>query len=91
MAKYITDPIILPDDHSWQDLEDAKLSAKWRKVKSREEIQSRTDLSGKCGSCKHFIPYRGKLCCRGDCDKGRAGFRQRCTKACKLYEKKRGK
>ena len=88
MVKYVTDPIILPDDYSWQDLEEAKLSAKWRKVISKEEIQSRTDLSGKCGSCKHFIPFEGKYKCRGNCDVARVGFRQRCTKACKMYAKK---
>ena len=52
--KLVADPIILPDDASWQDIEDAKLSAKWHEIKSLEYLMSLTNLDGKCGSCKNF-------------------------------------
>lgn len=87
--KLIADPIYLPDNANWQTIEDAKANAKWHKVISKEELQARTDLTGKCGSCKFFKPYDGKYKCRGDCMNGRVGFRQRCSPACKGYEKKR--
>ena len=87
MIKYVTDPIILPDNHTYQDLEDAKLSAKWRRVVTREDVIARTDLSGKCGSCKAFRQYEHG--CMGNCAKHNwYSPRPRSTKACTLYEPK---
>lgn len=88
--KLIADPIILPDNSPWQDIEDAKAKANWHEVISREELEAQTELKGKCGGCRFFLPMEGKYHCRGDCKKGYAGFRQRCTKACKLYEERKG-
>jgi hypothetical protein len=47
MVKFITDPIYLPDNFTWADLEDAKLSAKWRRVKNMDDIIRKTDLTKK--------------------------------------------
>lgn len=65
---------------------------KIRKTRSekREEMMSKTDLRGKCGSCIYFQPekwYDGEPSCYGKCLKGRA-YRQRTVKACKKYERK---
>lgn len=87
MQKYVCDPIILPDNHTWQDLEDAKLSADWRRVVTRDEMMSKTDLSDKCGSCKYFRLYEGtKNRVYGCCDKGFKGYRRRTNPKCKQYE-----
>lgn len=87
MIKYIADPIYLPDNYAWGDLEDAKLSAKWRKVTTQEERMKKTDLTNKCGSCKHFIPKSvAWSSCYGGCDAGHP-YGQRTRPACKNYER----
>ena len=85
--KYVADPIILPDNASWQDIEDAKARAKWHRVFTREEMMARTNLDGKCGSCKKFCPRRDSS--YGSCsDKPYYDYRQRTTPACKTgYER----
>lgn len=89
MVKFITDPIYLPDNYTWADLEDAKLSAKWRKVTGREEIMERTDLKNKCGSCEFFNPLGGTLKCYGNCQKRKVSPRPRTIKACREYKEKK--
>lgn len=89
MKKWISDPIILPDDYTWQDLEDAKLSAKWRQVVSNEERMKNTDLTDKCGSCKYFKPKIGKKegTSKGDCEMSMCPI-YRTRRKCKKYEVK---
>lgn len=87
------DRIELPDNSTYEDIEDAKITADrkgWKQsyVHSHEERMKHTDLTNKCGSCKYFIPVHtlnAKAC--GDCAKGRVGFRQRTIPACKEYER----
>lgn len=89
MNKWVCDPIILPDGYTWQDLEDAKLSAKWRKVVTNEDRMKRTDLTDKCGSCKYYKPYVGKQggTSRGECAIGTCPT-YRTRRKCKKYEVK---
>ncbi len=89
MVKFITDPIYLPDNFTWADLEDAKLSAKWRRVKNMDDIIRKTDLAKKCGSCDHFEPCDGRLRCYGNCSEGKVSPRPRTIKACKDYKEKK--
>ena len=93
--KLIADPIELPNNSSWQAIEDAKLNAKWHVVQSRESIMLQTDLEGKCGSCKHFCPIKGayiKSC--GNCTNPENNVRVKKnrsrTSTCKAYERKKG-
>lgn len=86
--------IELPDNATYEDIEDAKITADrngWTRkhTASVEERMLKTDLEGKCGSCKYFH-LRPDLfsCCYGDCEKGLKGYRQRTIKACKWYERK---
>ena len=46
--------IEVPDNATWQDIEDAKIKAQWRRVYTREEQMARTNLDNKCGSCEYF-------------------------------------
>ena len=86
--------IELPDNASFKTKLDAMAQAsrdesKWREVYTRSEMQRKTNLDNKCGSCKHFEPkYLDYSKCLGDCKKGRARYRQRTCPACKLYERK---
>lgn len=87
MPKWVCEPIILPENYTWQDLEDAKLTRLnhgWRKVTTREEVMSRTDLSNKCGSCKYFQQFEGKT--YGTCGAGcLTAFRSK--RCCTRYER----
>lgn len=87
--KLVAEPIILPDNATWQDIEDAKLSAKWHEVKSLEYFMAKTNLDHKCGSCKFFTPCKSGLKAHGFCDDGiHEPYRARTTPACKNYERK---
>ena len=86
----------LPDNADAKTILDAMAYAAvnengWRKIFSREYYQKDTDLTNKCGSCKHFKPYEGKYKLRGDCMAGRVGFRRRTEPKCKAYERKKGR
>ena len=86
--KLVAEPIYLPDDAGYAAIEDAKLSAKWHTVKSREERMRDTDLTGKCGSCKYFSTLPGKEAC-GKCnlkDKYTLYYRKRTQRGCKAYD-----
>jgi hypothetical protein len=86
MRKFIADPVFVDDDADLLTIEHECLTkAKWREVFSRKDIMARTDLSGKCGSCKFFRPQDGT--CYGACAKG-LNYRQRSSKVCKRYEVK---
>lgn len=87
--KLVADPIYVPDNADWQTIEDAKTRASWHQVKSRDELMSETDLSGKCGSCKHFCSRKYKWTkVVGACDiRGINDSRQRSTPGCKSYER----
>lgn len=86
MRKFVCDPVFVSDTADIASIQDAILSAKWREVFSRKDIMARTDLSGKCGSCKYFKPQDGT--CYGACLKG-LNYRQRSSKVCKRYERKK--
>lgn len=75
--------VVFPDDATAIEIEEAKLAAEWKVVRTVKEIMAATDLTNKCGSCKHFCAWRvnGSY---GDCKKGRT-TRQRSQKACKKY------
>ena len=82
--------IEVPENYSWQQIEDAKLKAPWHKVVTVDDRMRRTNLEGKCGSCKHFVPITLALSTSksyGNCLNGRTGFRQRSCKGCKAYER----
>lgn len=84
----LTARIEVPDNASWQEIEDAKLSAKWHRKKVRADILKATDLCNKCGSCKFFEPTpckRNKT--DGICHKGYVSPRSRSIKACTQYER----
>ena len=86
-----TAEVRLPDNATYYEIEEAKINAQWKfqgKVELRKEQMERTNLSGKCGSCKHFCLMPSLTSrCYGKCEKGRAGYKPRSTKACALYEK----
>lgn len=88
--------IELPDNADYKTKLDAIAQAgrdesKWKRVESREALMKQTSLENKCGSCKYFEPKPLNYSkCYGDCRKGRAGYKQRTCKACKLYERKKG-
>ena len=90
----LTKRIELPDNATWDMIEDAKITADrngWKREHtiSQQERMLKTDLEGKCGSCKYFNLKPDLFsCCYGDCSKGRAGYRPRSQKACKAYERK---
>lgn len=87
--KLVAETIELPENASWQQIEDAKASAVWREVRSKNDLMKRTSLDNKCGSCKHFKQYPYPCRQYGDCEfPERASYRQRTAKACKKYEKK---
>lgn len=94
MKKLVAE-IYVPDNASWQDIEDAKLKAQWRVIESRESIMLQTNLDGKCGSCKWFCLKKGAyIKSRGDCtnssDNVRVKKNRSRTSTCKAYERKRG-
>ena len=86
--------IELPDDADYKTKLDAMAEAgrnesKWKRVETRENKMKQTSLENKCGSCNHFV-LKDIYCSKanGECLKGRAGYRERTRKACKLYERK---
>ena len=57
-------------------------------VKGECIVERTIRLLRKCGSCKHFCLMPSLTSrCYGKCEKGRAGYKPRSTKACALYEK----
>lgn len=84
----MTATIEVPDNASWQVVEDAKLSANWHTVKSRSDLLKETDLCDKCGSCKFFelTPCKRNKT-YGICHKGHVSPRSRSIKKCTLYER----
>ncbi len=75
--------IELPDSATWSQIEDAKLSAKWKE-------SYETDLENKCGSCIHFHYFGNDmphLKYQGTCDAGHI-WGQRSRPKCKGYERK---
>lgn len=86
--KYIAE-IEVPDNCTWQTLEDAKLSAEWHRVFPRRERMKETDLTDKCGSCIYFTPKPDLTsCCYGKCELGKKGYKTRACRKCKRYERK---
>lgn len=86
-----TAEIRVPDNATYYEIQEAQINAEWKfrgQKQLRKEQMERTSLSGKCGSCKHFTE-RPTLTsrCYGKCEKGRAGYKPRSCKACKLYER----
>ena len=80
--------IEVPENACWQTVEDAKIKAVWHKVVTVDDRMRKTDLDGKCGSCKYFTLKPDLFSkCYGDCGKGRRGYKQRSNKACKAYER----
>lgn len=78
----------VPENASWQQIEDAKLKAPWRRVVTVDDRMRKTNLEGKCGSCKHFVPKPDLFSkCYGNCLMGRKGYKQRTCKGCKAYER----
>ena len=70
------------------EIEDALLyelnHGRIKKILHREEMERNTDLEGKCGACKYFVP---NVCgSYGKCMNGRA-MSPRTRRACKGYEK----
>lgn len=81
----------LPDNATYYEIEEAKLKAEWKfqQKELRADQMKRTNLKNKCGSCEHFCPMPS-LTSRsyGKCEKGRAGYKPRSTKACSLYKER---
>lgn len=61
---------------------------KENRSEKRKRMMARTNLEGRCGSCRFFkyITVDGENSCYGNCSKGRV-TRPRTTKACKEYER----
>ena len=84
--------VIVPDGCSYTTEQDALFYAvthnHYKRITSKKAWMDKTDLTGKCGSCKYFCPIKtyGGGTCYGNCAKGRA-TRARTTKACKDYER----
>lgn len=86
--KYVAE-IEVPDNACWQEIEYAKSKAEWKQVLTVKDRMQNTDLDGKCGSCKYFVSKPDLFSkCYGNCLKGRAGYKQRSCRGCKLYERK---
>ena len=84
-----TAKIEVPDNCSWQTLEDAKLSAEWHRVIERKDRMKNTDLTDKCGSCKYFtLKPDINSCCYGKCEIGHSGYKTRAYPKCKKYERR---
>ena len=82
--------IEIPENSSWQAIEDAQLKAPWHRVITVDDRMRKTNLDGKCGSCVSFVPKPDLFSkCYGNCLKGRAGYKQRTCKACKAYEREK--
>lgn len=82
--------IELPDDASEITILDAIASAARDDSKWKRKYKKVTDLTNKCGSCKHFCPYREDQAftsSHGTCNKGHA-WGARTRPACKDYEEK---
>jgi len=78
--------IEVPNNASWQTIEDAKIKAVWKLVEPKEERMARTNLNNKCGSCKKFCPF--DCSSYGTCERTHCLFRvSRTRKACKDYER----
>ena len=86
--------IRVPDNATYYDIQEAQLKAEWKfkgEKHLRKEQMARTNLSGKCGSCKHWIGKPDLTSTSyGKCNKGKAGYKPRSCKACKLYERRIG-
>jgi hypothetical protein len=89
-----TAEIRVPDNATYYEIQEAQINAEWKfrgQKQLRKEQMERTSLSGKCGSCKHFTEMSTLTSrCYGKCEKGRAGYKPRSCKACKLYERRVG-
>lgn len=55
---------------------------------NRLRMMEKTDLTGKCGSCRFFkyVTANGENTCYGNCAQGKV-TRPRTTQACKEYER----
>lgn len=83
--------IELPDNASTITFLDAIAQAgrdesKWKRLHSLPERMARTDLTDKCGSCKHFCLWHDSDV-NGCCKAGHA-WGQRTRPMCKDYERK---
>lgn len=77
-----TAKIEVPNNASWQAIEDAKLKAEWK----LQEKPKQTNLNNKCGSCTKYCPF--SYSSYGTCERGKYLFRvSRTRKACKNYER----
>lgn len=92
----LTKRIELSDNATYEDIEDAKITAD-RKGWHREDIHpgkltlnSKTDLHNKCGSCEYFQIHAGKRGgkSKGFCKIGGSGL-CRTYKACKFYRERK--
>ena len=82
----------VPDNATYYEIEEAKLKAEWKfkgEKHLRKEQMERTNLSDKCGSCD-FWEQKPDLTSEsyGKCLKGRAGYKPRSCKKCKLYKRR---
>lgn len=86
----LTKRIELPDNANYEDIEDAKITADrkgWkREYTTSQQERLKTDLDGKCGSCKYFKPFENEsLKFHGECEAGRV-WGARTRPKCKGYE-----
>ena len=78
--------IEVPNNASWQTIEDAKIKAVWKQIDPKEERMARTNINNKCGSCTKFCPF--DYSSYGTCERGKYLFRvSRTRKACTNYER----
>ena len=88
--KKIRAEIQVSENATWQEIEEAKLAAQWHVVVDVKDRMSRTNLEGKCGTCKHFVLKPDLFSkCYGNCLMGRKGYKQRSCRGCTLYERKK--
>lgn len=64
----------------------ARDESMWHWVYSKNEIEKRTSLKDKCGSCVHFCPFDNSS--KGTCEaRPYCGARERTRPMCKKYER----
>ena len=78
--------IRVPDNATWQQIEDAKIKAEWKIIDPKEERMQRTNLDGKCGSCTKYCPF--DYSSYGTCNREKYLYRvSRTRKGCTKYER----
>lgn len=80
----LTAKIEVPDNADWKTIEDAKARAIWKEHHTLKERMAKTNLDGKCGSCKYFVNCEIYMGAYAHCTV-KDTLRERSRKACKTF------